>query len=286
MSKDIAVVLGFDFDAYSLWLGSFESKDPSMVSRGEFGPVAVHRILKLLKKHDILSTFFIPGHTALAFPSTVKEIRDQGHEIGHHGWVHENPARLTPDQERDVMAKGLDALDKVVGIRPVGYRSPAWAISDLTIPLVLENGFSYDSSLMGNDFHPYWCRIGDKISRTEAWEFGKPVDLVELPVAWSLDDFPNFEYYFGPLGTLQTAQSPRSLLQMWKDEFDYLYENEEVGLFMPTFHPQVIGRGHRILVLEGIIEHAKGRDGVRFTTCSDYAAKWRKGKTPSLPDTI
>ncbi len=286
MKKDIAVVLGFDFDAYSLWLGSFKSLSPSMVSRGEFGAVAVQRILKLLKKHDLPASFFVPGHTALAFPSTVEAIRDGGHEIGHHGWVHENPAKLTPDQERDVMRRGFDALEKVVGLRPTGYRSPAWDISDLTIPLILENGFRYDSSMMGSDCHAYWCRIGDKLSATEAWEFGDPVDLVELPVAWSLDDFPNFEYYFGPLGTLQTAQSPRSLLQMWKDEFDYIYEHETDAIFMPTFHPQVIGRGHRMVLLEGLIDHIKGREDVHFTTCADYAEQWRAGKTPSLPDTV
>lgn len=283
MEKDVAVALSFDFDAYSLWIGSFDSASPSMISRGEFGPEGVRRILKTLQTCDITATFFVPGHTTLAFPNTLKMIRDAGHEIGHHGWVHENPATLTPSQERDVMQRGFDALERTVGVRPVGYRSPAWDISAETIPLLIENGFEYDSSMMGSDFQPYWCRIGDRAVKTEAWEFGRPVDLVELPVAWCLDDFPNFEYYFGRLGTLQNTQTPRAVLEMWKDEFDYLYRAVGSGIFLPTMHPQVIGRGHRMLLLEGIIAHTIGKPGVRFTRCSDYVRRWRAGKKPSLP---
>ena len=94
-------------------------------------------------------------------------IKAAGHEIGHHGWVHENPLTLTPEQEREVMEKGLDALDKIVKVRPIGYRSPAWDNSPVTVPLLLEYGFEYESSLMGSDYEPYWCRVGDEFSTTE-----------------------------------------------------------------------------------------------------------------------
>jgi peptidoglycan/xylan/chitin deacetylase (PgdA/CDA1 family) len=225
----------------------------------------------------------VPGHTALAFPQTVVDIARAGHEIGHHGWVHENPAAAQGGEEREWMDKGLAALDKVAGVRPIGYRSPAWDNSPDTVPLLLEYGFQYESSMMGSEYEPYWCRVGDTWSKSEPFVFGKPVDLVELPVSWLLDDFPHLEYAVSQRGVFPAAKTPRELLQIWIDAFDYLYEEVGSGIFNVTMHPQVIGRGARMLVLRGLIEHVAGKAGVTFGSCAEYAAKWRAGKTPSLP---
>jgi peptidoglycan/xylan/chitin deacetylase (PgdA/CDA1 family) len=216
----------------------------------------------------------------------VQDIAAAGHEIGHHGWIHENPVTVSPERERWILEKGFAALKEVVGVRPVGYRSPAWDNSPHSIPLLLEYGFEYESSQMATDFEPYWCRLGDSFTMDEPYVFGKPVNLVELPVAWHLDDFPQFEYVVSKGGIIQGVQTPRSMLQIWKDEFDYLYERIGKGLFSITMHPQVIGRAHRLLLLEGIIEHVKGKPGVNFTTMADYCSKWKEGKTPSLSSEI
>ncbi|WP_116134192.1 polysaccharide deacetylase [Tropicimonas sp. IMCC34043] len=280
MTKDVSVALTFDFDAMSLWIGTFGMTSPSAVSRGEFGAIGVRRIMKTLEEACIPATFFVPGHTAYAFPKVVQAIAEAGHEIGHHGWVHENPVTVTAEREREIMALGLQALNDVVGIKPTGYRSPAWDNSPQTLELLFENGFEYESSMMGNDFQPYWCRVGDKWSASGKWEFGKPVEMVEIPVAWHLDDFPMFEYV---PGSNQAVITPRQFLEMLKDEFDWLYEREGQGIFVPTMHPQVIGRGHRMIVLEQFIDYVKSKPGVKFTTMTDYARKWRKDKTPSLP---
>src|SRR5690348_1629019 len=119
----LSVCLSFDFDAMSVWIPHPEN--PATISRGEFGPVAIPRILALLERRGARATFFIPGHTALAYPWLVRGIKDAGHEIGHHGWVHENPATLSLHEEREVFQRGLDALARVAGVVPRGYRSPA-----------------------------------------------------------------------------------------------------------------------------------------------------------------
>ena len=195
--KNVKVALTFDFDTCCVWIGTLGATSPSMISRGEFGPKACRRILEMLDRFGVQSTFFVPGHSALAFPEPTRMIKAAGHEIGHHGWVHENPLTLSPEQEREVMEKGLDALDKIVKVRPTGYRSPAWDNSPMTVPLLLEYGFEYESSLMGSDYEPYWCRVGDEFSTTEEYRWGRPVDLVEVPVAWHLDDWPPSNT-FGP----------------------------------------------------------------------------------------
>lgn len=282
-TRNVYVALTFDYDAMSVWIGGLGPNSPSAISRGEFGPQAVRRIMALLVEHDIKATFFVPGHTAMAFPKTVEDLVTAGHEIGHHGWVHENPAGLDIDRERWVLDKGLEALDRIAGIRPSGYRSPGWDLSPNSIALLKEYGFRYDSSMMGSEYEPYWCRIGDEWSATEAYKFGTPVDLVELPVSWMLDDFLYFEYVALPNGYLPGGQSPRAVLQSWIDEFDYLYDRVGEGIFIPTMHPQVSGRGARILLLEGLIRHIAGKPGVTFGTCSAYVDQWRIGKTPTLP---
>ena len=273
-----SIALTFDFDAMSVWIGSLRSKNPSMISRGEFGAVAVPRILELCARHEMRTTWCVPGHTALAYPDLVRRIRDEGHEIAHHGWVHENPAGLDEAAERRVLERGLEALHEVAGVRPRGYRSPAWDLSPRTIPLLLEYGFEWDSSLMGGDFHPYYARTGDRFEPDEPYVFGEPTRLVELPVTWGLDDFPPFEFILGSNAGLSAASKVE---ENWRGDFDWAYANCPGGVFNLTLHPQVIGRGHRMLMLERLIEHFESHDGVVFEALGDVAARWTKENPPA-----
>ena len=270
------VCLTFDFDAISLWIGPLGATSPSMISRGEFGPVGVERILKLLDREGIPATFFVPGHTADTYPESVRAIVAAGHEVGHHGYLHENPVSLASrEEERAILERGLAALERVTGTRPVGYRSPAWDNSPHTIGLLLEYGFRYESSLMGHDFLPYWCRVGDVIRPDGPYEFGTSVDLVELPVSWILDDFPHFEYLRVGNRVSPGLSAPSKVEEIWRDEFGFMYREIAGGTFTLTMHPQVIGRGHRMLLLERLIAHFKSHEGVRFTTLATAAEEFR-----------
>jgi peptidoglycan/xylan/chitin deacetylase (PgdA/CDA1 family) len=277
VSPDRATVcLSFDFDAISIWIGPYAATSPSIISRGEFGTVGIERILRLLDRTGIPSTFFVTGHTADTYPDSVRAIAHAGHEIGHHGYLHENPASLgSKGEERDVLERGFAALDRVAGVRPIGYRSPGWDNSPDTVELLLEQGVRYESSLMGKDYEPYWCRVGDVNLPDGPYIFGPEVDLVELPVSWILDDFPHFEYI-----RLDNRPSPglsaaSKVEEIWRDEFDYMYREVDGGILTITMHPQVIGRGHRMLMLERLIEHFQRHEGVRFATLADVAEEFR-----------
>lgn len=272
MVKNVSACLSFDFDAMSVWIGTFKSTSPSAVSRGEFGAVATPRILDMLRAFGIRTTWFIPGHTIDTFPDLVRRIADEGHEIGHHGYCHENPASLPLDEEKRILDKGTESIRRITGKAPEGYRSPAWDLSPHSLDLLLERGFSYDSSLMGNDFAPYWCRIGDQPNREGPYVFGREVDLVELPVTWGLDDFPPFEFV---LGANPGLSSPNAVYDIWSGDFEYLYSRLNQGVFCLTMHPQVIGRGHRMLMLERLIQNMIERPGVTFRTMADVARSWR-----------
>jgi peptidoglycan/xylan/chitin deacetylase (PgdA/CDA1 family) len=268
------VCLTFDFDAISLWIGPMGAKSPSMISRGEFGVVGVGRILRLLDREAIPATFFVTGHTAETYPEQTRAIAAAGHEIGHHGYLHENPIDLSPEAEERVMERGLDALASVAGVRPVGYRSPSWDNSPRTIGLLLKYGFRYESSLMADDFTPYWCRTGDVIDPNGPYRFGQTVDLVEVPVSWLLDDFPHFEYIRLPNRVSPGLSAASKVEEIWRDEFDFMVRDVPNGVFTLTMHPQVIGRGHRILMLERLIAHFRAA-GAQFTTLATAADAFR-----------
>ena len=264
------VCLTFDFDAISGWITTVKTRNPSMLSRGEFGAFAIPRILELLARYGIRSSFAVPGHTAYAYPDEVRMIRDAGHEILHHGWMHENPSELDEAAERRVLERGLEALQAVAGVVPAGYRSPAWDMSPRTRALLLDYGFSYDSSFMGKDFHPYYLRDGDVVSQDGPYVFGREIELVEMPVAWHLDDFPYLEFSPG-----FPAHPPSVAEEIWRGEFDWGYAHVPGGVMTITLHPQVIGRGHRMLMLERVIRHFTDHEGVAFDTLGDVARLWK-----------
>jgi len=275
MTKPIAICLSFDFDAFSVWLGTFRMTSPSALSRGEFGRVGAERLLRLLRELRLRATWFVPGHTAESFPALVERIAADGHELGHHGYLHENPNRLSLDEERRVLERGIEALRRIVGRDPIGYRSPGAELSANSIPLLLERGFLYDSSLMGHDFEPYYCRIGDLAPPDGPYRFGREVGLVEIPFSWELDDFVAFEHVWTRHGVNPGLASPARVHEIWSGDFDYLHDRIGRGVFCLTMHPQCIGRGHRMLMLERLIEHIRARPDVEFCTMAEVAAAWR-----------
>jgi peptidoglycan/xylan/chitin deacetylase (PgdA/CDA1 family) len=269
------VCLTFDFDALSVWLADYASVTPAMLSRGEYGArVGVPRILKLLADYGLPVTFFVPGHTAESFPNVVEAILAAGHEIAHHGYGHEDPSMQSPDEERRSLEQGMAALSRFLGHAPWGYRSPSWDYSASTLSLLVEYGFLYDSSLFAGDFHPYHPRLGDRVDKGEPLQKGQEVELWEFPVDFCLDDWAHFTFNFQP--SRVGLSSPSKVLQIWRDEFDYMLAREARGVFTLTMHPQVIGRGHRMALLERFIEHVLSRGVARFARMGDLAREMRE----------
>jgi peptidoglycan/xylan/chitin deacetylase (PgdA/CDA1 family) len=277
MPDPIQVCLSFDFDAMSLWIANFQTDSPNALSRGEFGGrVGAPRILDLLRQRGIRSTWFIPGHTVEAFPDVCRRIAAEGHEIGHHGYCHENPRRLDRDQEVAVIERGIRCIESITGTRPRGYRCPSGSFTQRTLELLQQYGFGYDSSMMADDFTPYYCRVGDQSPPDAPYVFGKHIDLVEIPFSWNLDDFPFFEYTASRRGISPGLADPQRVLSVWWGEFEFLRRKLRSGVYTLTMHPQVIGRGHRMLMLEELIDRIAAVDGVEFRTLGEVAVAWRE----------
>lgn len=287
MAKEILVGFGIDVDAVAGWLGSYGGEDsPDDISRGMFsGEVGSPRLLKLFDRLDIRTTWFIPGHSVETFPDQMKAVADAGHEIGVHGYSHENPIAMTPEQEEEVLDTSIDLITRLSGRRPTGYVAPWWEFSNVTNELLLKKGIKYDHSLMHNDFTPYYVRVGDKwtkidySARPSDWmkplERGEETDLIEIPANWYLDDLPPM-MFIKKSPNSHGFVNPRDIEQMWRDQFDWVYREMDYAVFPMTIHPDVSGRPQVLLMLERLFEHMKGHEGVRFVTMDEMADDFAK----------
>jgi peptidoglycan-N-acetylglucosamine deacetylase len=256
-----AAVLTFDVDGESsvLFDAPHAATRLSVLSHQAYGPrTGVPRILELLRKRDLRATFFVPGFVADRYPDVVRMIVADGHEVGHHGYLHESVSSLTPEQEEDVLERGIDALERASGIRPVGWRGPMWEVNYSTPALLAEHGFRYDSSLMDDDV-PYMLRVADDPgSKT----------LVEIPVHWGLDDGEQYAWLPG-IWEGEGIASPRKMLEMWTLEFEAIVESG--GCFVPTVHPCLSGRPSRAAALATLLDRIRAADGVWITTAGQLA---------------
>jgi peptidoglycan-N-acetylglucosamine deacetylase len=260
-----AVMLTFDVDAEAGWLSRDPSvKDrPGILSQGRYGvQVGVPRILELLDQQGIRSTFFIPGWVAEQHPREARAIRDAGHEIGHHGYLHERADPAEPEAERAAFARGLQALQEVLEVRPVGFRSPGWDLTPITLDLVRGAGMIYSSNLMDHE----WPYVHQHVEG----------DVVELPVQWIRDDWPFFA--FEPTYVNRPMSSTTLVLSLWQEEV--LGVHEWGGIFNLTMHPQIIGHPSRLRMLRRLIEVIKSLDGVWLTTCEEVARHWLAAGRP------
>ena len=248
----VAVNIGFDVDNELL---ARSTPLPAPLSQGEYGAVeALPRLLRILDKHQVPASFYIPAVSAMLHPEMVPAIMKSGrHEIGVHGWIHENlPTLNDAALEERLLTQSIEYLTKVTGKRPVGFRAPSWAFSPHTLALIRKAGFLYDSSLMAMD-EPY-----------EILADGQPTGLIELPIEWILDDFP---YFSG--NASGSLPSPELVFQIYKQEFDVAYE--ERTMLVLTTHPHVVGHRSRAAQLDQLIAYMKSKPGVWFATAEQIA---------------
>jgi peptidoglycan/xylan/chitin deacetylase (PgdA/CDA1 family) len=263
------VCLTFDFDTQS-GLIARGMTSPTALSRGEFGLIGARRILALLKSHGIRATWFTAGFTIDSYPKACEEVVAGGHEIAHHSWAHIPPADQTPEEEEADIVRANDSILRLTGRKARGYRSPSWDLSAVSVDLLVKHGMIYDSSLMGTDYIPYRARRGDHARLGDPYRNGEETSLIELPISWSLDDHPHFEYLRSPAGIMPGLQSARTVMANWHDEFVYMQKTVDWGILTYTMHPYVIGRGYRMLNLEDLLGKLIA-GGAVFMTMEDAA---------------
>ena len=238
--------------------------------------------MDLFKRYNIRATWGVTGHSMESFPKAAdmicEAVNNYGHEIGIHGYVHENPLAMTREQEADVLDRTISVIEKISGKKPTGYMAPWWELSKNTVELLLDRGITYDSSLMEDDYHPYYVRVGDSWTKInyngqasdwmKPWKAGEEVNLVEIPANWHLDDAP-------PLLFVKAAANNHGLVtgrqlgEIWQDQFDWVYRNYDYAVLPITIHPDAAGKPHGLMMLERLFDHILAHKGVRFITMED-----------------
>lgn len=261
-----AAAFTFDVDAESaaLAIDPASGRRMSVMSHQAYGPlVGVPRLLGMLDRHGVRSTFFVPGFTALRHPGVVRDIAAAGHEIAHHGFLHESMVGLDAATEAAALDRGLDALEQVAGVHPTGFRAPMWELNWHSPRLLDERGFLYDSSLMDADV-PYELAVDTA---------GGGRSLVEVPVSWGLDDWEQY-CYLPDLSGSGLVEDPQKAVAMWRQEFTAL--REDGGCFVLTCHPFLSGRPGRAAALEGLLAEVAADPGT-WTTTLDGIARHVRG---------
>ena len=295
MAKEILCAYGVDVDAVAGWLGSYGGEDsPCDISRGMFaGEVGSLRLLRLFERFGIKTTWFIPAHSIETFPEQMQAVAAAGHEIGMHGYSHENPIAMTPEQEEAIFDKCIEVITALAGKAPRGYVAPWWEFGAKTNELLLAKGIKYDHSLMHNDFHPYYVRVGDSWTKIDYSKHpsqwmkplvrGRETDLIEIPASWNLDDLP-------PMMFIKAAPNsygftnPRDVEEFWREQFDWVYHEYDYAVFTMTIHPDVSGKPHVLTMHERLFAHIAKHPGVTFTTfeaiADDFARRYPRNRRP------
>lgn len=265
------LMITFDIDGESLWL-SREGANydrPVVMSQGRYGPtIGTERILEVLEEYKISSTFFVTGWVAEHYPGVIRGIHEAGHEIGHHGYLHEWPGRLgSPEVEEGILLRASQILEETAGVPPRGYRAPVWDATRYTFGLLVKHGFVYSSNMMDAD-GPYFHTIN-----------GEVTNLVELPVQWQLADsaFALFSIHH-PAGKLHPSSH---MYEIWTEELEGLLESG--ASFVLTLHPQIIGRPGRMRLLRQFIEFAQTKANVEFLRCDQVATAFLEANEQESP---
>ncbi len=252
-----AVAVTFDLDAESVMLALDPSlaDRPSLMSHQRYGPVTgVPRLLRVLEEAGVRATFFVPGDSAERHPDAVRTIVEAGHEIGHHGHLHESLVGVSESDERRFLESGLEALERVAGVRPAGYRAPWWETSPRTLELLAEYGFAYDSSLFDRDVpYPVPTAAGP---------------IVEIPVSWALDDWEKYAFWPEVTGS-GVIEPPAFVLENWWEEVR-AYEAEGACCVL-TMHPFLSGRPARARALAALLARIRDREGIWVATLGEIA---------------
>lgn len=255
--KKCAIAIGWHVDGESGPIASDarNAKHIAALSEGAYGvSTAIPRILEMHRVLEIPASFFVPGYVADLHPNAVERMVHAGHEVAHHGYMHENVFLLNDEEEREVFRRGTESLKRITGTEPVGWSAPGWGVKQHTLELLCELDMLYDASLMEYDV-PY-------IIATPRGE------LVELPISLILDDWEIFGGSLFPNGGGINAPAETGF-QIWKEEFEGM--RRFGGFFNTTFHPNLMGRPGRINMLYRLFSYMKSFNDVWWVTCEQMA---------------
>lgn len=269
--KACAAMLSVNLDAEffgRIYYPNIDVDSGDILSLGRTGMnFGLRHLLDAFDYAGVKATFFIPGEVARRYPKQVSEIAARGHEIGCHGDKHEILAHLSADEQYAVLSGARKTLAESTGYEPVGFRMPEGEITEETLRIVKDLGFTYSSSLSDDDV-PY-VRAGS--------------ELMELPIHWELYDLPYFTFTFDPPippGQARAANMEQ-VLENWMTELEGA---RRFGTLLNLqLDPQASGEQGRIFMLEQFLAAMRSAGDVWIATgreIAEYCTRyWQPGQS-------
>ena len=248
---------------------AFADRHLSMESIYEYGSrVGVWRLLREFEKRRLPLTVFGVGMALERSPEVTAAFQELGHEIACHGlrWI--NYQNIDEATEREHMARGMQAIERMTGERPLGWYTGR--DSPRTRRLVADfGGFEYDSDYYGDDL-PFWLQV----EKTDG------ALTPQLVVPYTLDS--NDMRFALPQGFSQGDD----FFTYLRDSFDVLYAegDERPCMLSVGMHCRILGRPGRMRALQRFLDHIEHHDRVWVTRRIDIARHWKQAH-PFNPDT-
>ncbi len=254
----VAVCLSFDIDSDSiLHLDHGDAAVEMLAAQSwlRYDRLAVPRLIRIFQHFQCKQTFFMPAWCMEQYPQVVDAILEAGHELAHHGYFHENPNQQPREDERYWLERSLEVFKTMTGALPKGSRAPLYNFSQASFDLLVDAGFRYDASLMGDDV-PYVLRSGER-------------ELLELPSHWGMDDWP--QYVHAPeFQYKMPIRAPSEAIKVYWDEFEAMWQHG--GMLVAVWHPFVSGRLARAQAIVSLIERMLEKGAVWFASMAQIAS--------------
>jgi hypothetical protein len=229
-------------------------------SEAEYGIRAGNeRLLRLLEKHKVRATFFIPGLFAEHWQNELASLVHAGHDLAVHTWAQETRDQLADiNVERDLIQRSSEALRHLSGRPPRGYSVGRQGYTANTVRLLVEGGFLFTNGARMHDDSPYRHTLD-----------GQQTSLVELPTQFALDD--------SPFAAWEPAQgryfyAPSTQWEIYTAEFDAL-ATEPGRCCLLMLHSEFL-RASRVVVVDRFLDHARNNPQTWFATCEELAESY------------
>ena len=274
-------IMSVDVDSWSSLLNFYSIEHDVDVAEQQ---VSVEKgldvLLGLFERNHMKATFFVPGEVAERHPLKIREIAEKGHEVACHGLMHErNECLLDGDEQRSRIEKVKRIVEEITHSEPVGFRAPCLRANNVTLAILSEMGFWYDSSFLPMVIPGSYGSFSLQ-AKPHSFTF-KEGSIVEIPVSTNpIVPLPLSASWMRNLGPLHVKLGIRMLFARGCPVMFYIHPRDVFNLPRVAGVPWHLYRNvgtKSVEMLDEILAYVKGLGG-KVVRAKDFALEFKKNE--------